>query len=151
MKKVNIKINLSNENNQKKEIFNDQSTKHNDQNIDKLKNKKLEAQFKKELKELKEKKEKKDKKDIKPDNLIKENVVEFENRLQNDSKLKKNNEENDDDKVIFEIMGFSKFNSTNGKHVVGTKGGFKKKITKTNYRQYMNRKKGFKTTQPISN
>lgn len=45
-------------------------------------------------------------------------------------------------------MGFGGFGSTKGKHVAGTKGGDVKVEKKSEYRQYMNRAKGF--NRPLS-
>lgn len=44
---------------------------------------------------------------------------------------------------MISLMGFSGFGSTKGKHVAGTKGGGVRQNKKLNYRQYMNRDKGF--------
>ncbi|KAK6462576.1 hypothetical protein DFJ63DRAFT_163089 [Scheffersomyces coipomensis] len=53
-----------------------------------------------------------------------------------------------DDNMI-SLMGFSGFGTTKGKHVKGSKGGASvKQEKKTEYRQYMNRSKGF--NRPLS-
>ena len=44
---------------------------------------------------------------------------------------------------MISLMGFAGFGSTKGKHVEGSKGGSAKKEKKSEYRQYMNRLKGF--------
>lgn len=49
---------------------------------------------------------------------------------------------------MISIMGFGGFGSTKGKHVSGSKGGAVKKKEVTEYRQYMNRSKGF--NRPLS-
>lgn len=49
---------------------------------------------------------------------------------------------------MISLMGFSGFGTTKGKHVAATKGGAAKKDKKTEYRQYMNRSKGF--NRPLS-
>lgn len=65
-----------------------------------------------------------------------------------------NKDENADDKLesqdddMISLMGFGGFGSTKGKHVKGTKGGSAKKETKSEYRKYMNRSKGF--NRPLS-
>lgn len=46
------------------------------------------------------------------------------------------------------LMGFDGFSTTKGKQVKGAKGGGVKKEKKSEYRQYMNRKKGF--NRPLS-
>lgn len=55
-------------------------------------------------------------------------------------------EAQDDDMIS--LMGFGGFGTTKGKHVKGTKGGNTKKETKSEYRTYMNRSKGF--NRPLS-
>lgn len=55
-------------------------------------------------------------------------------------------ESQDDDMIS--LMGFGGFGSTKGKHVKGTKGGNTKKESKSEYRKYMNRSKGF--NRPLS-
>ncbi|RLV87027.1 hypothetical protein JA9_000896 [Meyerozyma sp. JA9] len=52
------------------------------------------------------------------------------------------------DPDMISIMGFGGFGSTKGKHVSGSKGGAVKKKEVTEYRQYMNRSKGF--NRPLS-
>lgn len=52
----------------------------------------------------------------------------------------------DDDMIS--LMGFGGFETTKGKHVKGTKGGNTRKETKSEYRTYMNRSKGF--NRPLS-
>lgn len=52
------------------------------------------------------------------------------------------------DREIAQIMGFSGFGSTNGNHVQGAKGGGTKIENTSQYRRYMNRKKGF--NRPLS-
>lgn len=52
------------------------------------------------------------------------------------------------DPDMISIMGFGGFGSTKGKHVAGAKGGSAKKKEVTEYRQYMNRSKGF--NRPLS-
>lgn len=54
----------------------------------------------------------------------------------------------DADPDMISIMGFGGFGSTKGKHVSGSKGGAVKKKEVTEYRQYMNRSKGF--NRPLS-
>ncbi|CUM67000.1 uncharacterized protein PRCAT00004687001 [Priceomyces carsonii] len=53
----------------------------------------------------------------------------------------------DNDEMI-SLMGFGGFGTTKGKHVKSTKGGGAKSDTKPEYRQYMNRTKGF--NRPLS-
>lgn len=52
------------------------------------------------------------------------------------------------DPDMISIMGFGGFGTTKGKHVSGSKGGSAKKKETTEYRQYMNRSKGF--NRPLS-
>ncbi|ODV78772.1 DUF1777-domain-containing protein [Suhomyces tanzawaensis NRRL Y-17324] len=52
------------------------------------------------------------------------------------------------DPDMISLMGFGGFGSTKGKHVKGAKGGAIKTDEKTEYRQYMNRNKGF--NRPLS-
>lgn len=54
----------------------------------------------------------------------------------------------EDDPDMISLMGFSGFGTTKGKHVKGSKGGAAKTEKKTEYRQYMNRTKGF--NRPLS-
>ncbi|KAK6456907.1 uncharacterized protein RJT20DRAFT_126996 [Scheffersomyces xylosifermentans] len=54
----------------------------------------------------------------------------------------------EEDDTMISLMGFSGFGTTKGKHVKATKGGATKKDKKTEYRQYMNRSKGF--NRPLS-
>lgn len=54
----------------------------------------------------------------------------------------------ENDQEVAEIMGFSGFSSTSGSHVQGAKGGGSKIESKSQYRRYMNRKKGF--NRPLS-
>lgn len=52
-------------------------------------------------------------------------------------------DDDSDDPNMISLMGFSGFGSTKGKHVAATKGGAVKQEKKSEYRQYMNRNKGF--------
>ncbi|ODV66050.1 hypothetical protein HYPBUDRAFT_142209 [Hyphopichia burtonii NRRL Y-1933] len=52
------------------------------------------------------------------------------------------------DEDMISLMGFGGFGSTKGKHVTGTKGGNAKFDKKSDYRQYINREKGF--NRPLS-
>lgn len=52
------------------------------------------------------------------------------------------------DREMAQIMGFSSFGSTSGSHVEGAKGGGTKIENTSQYRRYMNRKKGF--NRPLS-
>ncbi|CAH2354176.1 putative SNRNP27 domain-containing protein [[Candida] railenensis] len=54
----------------------------------------------------------------------------------------------EEDPNMISLMGFTGFASTKGKQVKGAKGGAAKKEKKTEYRQYMNRTKGF--NRPLS-
>lgn len=54
----------------------------------------------------------------------------------------------DNDEDIISLMGFTGFGSTKGKHVTGTKGGKTTSMKKSEYRQYINRPKGF--NRPLS-
>jgi len=49
----------------------------------------------------------------------------------------------DEDKMMQQIMGFSQFDSTNGKEVKGNKTYAINRKVERKYRQYMNRKGGF--------
>lgn len=67
----------------------------------------------------------------------------------NDNKIVEEGEDEDeDDNSMISLMGFSGFGSTKGKHVKAAKGGAIKQEKKTEYRQYMNRSKGF--NRPLS-
>lgn len=48
--------------------------------------------------------------------------------------------ENDE---MFSLMGFSGFGTTKGRPVAGAQGGAVRRVVSTDYRQYMNREKGF--------
>lgn len=54
----------------------------------------------------------------------------------------------EDDDEMFSLMGFSGFGTTKGKSVAGTQGGAVGRVVSTDYRQYMNREKGF--NRPLS-
>jgi len=63
-----------------------------------------------------------------------------------------NNDDDDDhddhvqssqDDMMMKLMGFGSFDSTKGKHVNGVGSGTVKKNKKAQFRQYMNREKGF--------
>lgn len=54
----------------------------------------------------------------------------------------------DPDNDLISLMGFQGFGTTKGKHVKGAKGGKVKVDKKSEYRQYMNRDKGF--NRPLS-
>lgn len=49
---------------------------------------------------------------------------------------------------MISLMGFAGFGSTKGKHIEGTKGGAATRVRPPEYRQYMNRPKGF--NRPLS-
>lgn len=53
------------------------------------------------------------------------------------------NSDEEEDPNMISLMGFGGFGTTKGKHVTATKGGAVKQEKKTEYRQYMNRNKGF--------
>lgn len=57
-------------------------------------------------------------------------------------------EDEDESDGMLSLMGFSGFGTTKGKHVNAAKGGALKKEKSSEYRQYMNRAKGF--NRPLS-
>lgn len=62
----------------------------------------------------------------------------------NDRKADTTNTNDDDDQqAMLQLMGFGAFDSTKGKHVAGVGSGGAKKNKKAQFRQYMNRDKGF--------
>lgn len=63
----------------------------------------------------------------------------------NDRKADAQEPENtsDDQQAMLQLMGFGAFDSTKGKHVAGVGSGGAKKNKKAQFRQYMNRDKGF--------
>ncbi|KAL7664638.1 hypothetical protein ABC855_g2783 [[Candida] zeylanoides] len=56
--------------------------------------------------------------------------------------------EDDTPADMISLMGFAGFGSTKGKHIEGTKGGAATRARPPEYRQYMNRAKGF--NRPLS-
>lgn len=59
-----------------------------------------------------------------------------------------NEEVSPEEDPMISLMGFSGFTTTKGKQVKGAGGGSTKKPAKSQYRQYMNRSKGF--NRPLS-